>query len=231
MLSIWILCKYWLIWIKGAHDNVSDIRKKSTFPVCKIEKLTLRKLTLELNFKGQRGRRQKEGGLETECKHTWEFPVLGTTSDLQWFWGLSALPLGKPDVINPSFTQHTWSSVENISVFLLDLFCYKTELSFFSDFLIFSMWQERGKLAGPGIILIRSWNAQGSFVTWWGRPAGSLCWKWKPWAWGERKPCSLSVKTWVPAHPFLVVSTWHESPVSFLSGLQYVSVLLALIQD
>lgn len=206
MLYIWILCKYLLIWIKGAHDTVGDIRKKSTFPVCKIEKLTLRKLTLELNFEGQWGRRQKEGGLETECKHTWEFPVLGTTSDLQWFWGLSALPLGKPDVINPSFTQHTWSSV-SISVFLLELFCYKTELSFFSDFLIFPVWQERGKLPGPGIILIRSWNAQGNFVTWWGRPTGSLCWKWKPWAWGERKPCSplwrlgfLHALCWLSAH-------------------------------
>lgn len=155
----------------------------------------------------------------------------GNNNDLQWFWGLSALPLGKPGVINPPFPQHTWSGVQNISVCLLDLFCHEAELSFSSDFLIFSVWQERGKLAGPGIILIRSWHAQGSFVTWWGRPTGSLCLTWKSWAWGEREPCSLSVKTWVPAHPFLVVSTWHETSMSFLFGLRYVSGLLALIQD
>lgn len=48
---------------------------------------------------------------------------------------------------------------------------------------------------------------------------------------GREETLQPSVKTWVPARPLLVVSTWHETSMSFLSGLHCVSVVLALIQD
>lgn len=83
------------------------------------------------------------------------------------------MPLGKPDVINPSYTQHTWSSVENISVFLLDLFCYKTELSFFSDFLIFFSVTGAGEVGRSWYNLDKILKCPGKFCG----LVGKACWQ------------------------------------------------------